>query len=274
MECSQIRAALSARMDSEPYALDDDVIDSHLSGCADCGQWYSAASSLLRNLRMSPVRAEGPADPPDDFAENLVASMDPQLSTDPQWSQSWLRTSLTYPRLIMFALALGYIVWAILLLRGSVSLDLAPGSAGVAGASEDAEGPGGAVANALDPAVAQVFIDGATVRFAVAFALIWCVFKPRSAPALLPLFIGLWGFSVGFATRDLVLGLASVGEVAGLAMYLSTLLILVWTWYLLYGSPLAVTGTLRSMSAKPVTTTLGEQQSIAKKYETFDDLDS
>lgn len=46
MTCSQVRTALSARLDGEEPELAPAVVDEHLAGCAGCRQWLAAAESL------------------------------------------------------------------------------------------------------------------------------------------------------------------------------------------------------------------------------------
>jgi predicted anti-sigma-YlaC factor YlaD len=46
MTCSQVRTALSARLDGEEPVLGPAVLDAHLDGCAGCRQWLTAAEAL------------------------------------------------------------------------------------------------------------------------------------------------------------------------------------------------------------------------------------
>jgi predicted anti-sigma-YlaC factor YlaD len=46
MTCSQVRLALSARLDGEDPGLDPATLDDHLAGCSGCRQWQATASAL------------------------------------------------------------------------------------------------------------------------------------------------------------------------------------------------------------------------------------
>jgi predicted anti-sigma-YlaC factor YlaD len=46
MTCSQVRLALSARLDGEDPGTDPARLDDHLAGCAGCRQWLTAAEAL------------------------------------------------------------------------------------------------------------------------------------------------------------------------------------------------------------------------------------
>lgn len=52
MTCSQVRIALSARLDGEDPGLAPAVIDDHLAGCAGCRQWQASAAAVTPMLRV------------------------------------------------------------------------------------------------------------------------------------------------------------------------------------------------------------------------------
>ena len=54
MECEEIRAALSARLDGEQASIADEVIDAHLGACEECRAWYERAVRLNRALTVGP----------------------------------------------------------------------------------------------------------------------------------------------------------------------------------------------------------------------------
>lgn len=244
-----VRAALSAELDGEdaPSGVDDDMIETHLSACTDCSEWFAAASDLNRRLRMSLASSTGPAQDAPGEASELAASMVRLADETPQLSHRLRNRSLplVLSRLAMVAVALCYIAWSVLLLTGAAGTG--------AGA---ADGPGGEVGNAGDPDVASLSVDAAAVRLALAAGLLWGAARPRSAPGLLPVFLALWGFGAGFATRDVVLGLldgaVDVTMVAGLLLHLAACAALIGVWLSRNHAVAPLRQSLRGLSARPV----------------------
>lgn len=250
---AMVRAALSARLDDEPApsGIDDDAIDAHLSACAECRDWFAGASDLNRRLRMSvapdsPER-EGRTTPAGD-AQALAESMVRVADETPRLSHRLRNRSLPLmlSRLAMVVIAVCYVIWSVLLLSGAV------------GGAEpvDGGGPGGSVANAGDPDVASLAVDAATVRFALAAGLLWGAARPRSAPGLLPVFLAMWGFGAGFATRDIVLGLLDgtldLAAVTGLLLHLAACVALISVWLSRNHAVAPLRQSLRGLSARPV----------------------
>lgn len=244
-----VRAALSARLDGEPApaGIGDDTVDAHLSACPQCREWFVGASDLNRRLRMS-VADSRPAGDTGGDAQALAASMVRLADETPKLSHGLRNRSLplVLSRLAMAAIAVCYIAWSVWLLSGAV------------GGADPAEGggPGGAVANAGDPDLASLSVDAATVRFALAAGLLWGAARPRSAPGLLPVFLAMWGFGAGFATRDIVLGIMDgaldVGAVAGLLLHLAACIALVSVWLSRHHAVTPLRQSLRGLSARPV----------------------
>ncbi len=58
MDCTQIRFALSARLDDEDMGLPVLVVDRHLEGCVDCRGWAADAAEFHRTLRVAPAATE------------------------------------------------------------------------------------------------------------------------------------------------------------------------------------------------------------------------
>jgi predicted anti-sigma-YlaC factor YlaD len=52
MTCSQVRLALSARLDGERPETDQARLDDHLAGCADCRGWLATAEQLTAMVRV------------------------------------------------------------------------------------------------------------------------------------------------------------------------------------------------------------------------------
>ncbi|HIW91204.1 MAG TPA: zf-HC2 domain-containing protein [Candidatus Corynebacterium avicola] len=250
----QVRAALSARLDGEPgpAGLGDDAVDAHLDACDKCQQWFVDASDLNRRLRMS-VAPETPSAPvdPGALAEHMA-----QIADDTPRLSHRLRNRglpLIIARLVLLACAVGYVVWAVLLLTG-----IADSGAELIGGGGDGEdsGVGGAVGNSSDPDFARLVVDAAAVRFALAAGLLWGALRPAAGPGLLPVFIALWGFTAGFATRDVVLGLmdgeVDVAQILGLLLHLAACAALVSVWLARHHAVAPLRQSLRMLSARPV----------------------
>lgn len=264
MECQDVRAALSARIDGEALrpGWDEDVIDAHVAGCTECQQWYASAVMLNRSLRVHPVSEEAVAGPAPDFAEAFLAAV-PQEALPVR--KSWAVASLALARVGLVVLAAVYIVWAVVLLRdSSVVSSQALAAAGTAASSTT----GGQVGASADPQFSQLFVDAATVRMAMAIGLCWVAWRPTASTGMIPLCGALWAFSAGFAARDIVLGIASWSTVSGVAVFILTLVVLVWTWISHYGAtPEAARGSFQSLRARPVRTTLSHAHDAAQTME-------
>ncbi|RRQ01964.1 zf-HC2 domain-containing protein, partial [Corynebacterium bovis] len=155
MECHEVRAVLSARLDGEPVPADtdDDVVDAHLDSCPDCREWYGRAGDIGRVLRLAPVPDtprplvlpgltgdDGPtgdaasAPPPaSDLAGQLLAA------GGVAGVGRGRALSVALSRVLLGVLALVYLAWGVVLLAGPIS-----GAGAVPG--EGAAPVGGAVA--------------------------------------------------------------------------------------------------------------------------------
>lgn len=259
MECQEARAALSARLDGEPEpaGTDPDAVDAHLAACGECQDWFAAAADLNRRLRMSVAadRSAGVVGPGD--AEELARRMSDLAARSPELSHQLRNRSLPLvaSRMAMVVLAVAYIVWAVILLVQSTQLPDVTGIDGVTGATG---GAGGEVANAGDPDFARLSVDAATVRLALAAGLIWGAWRPRAAPGLLPVFLGLWAFGAGFSTRDLVLGYLGPGTVAGLLLHLASCAAVIGVWLARHHAVTPLRDSLRALGARPVTYSPGD----------------
>lgn len=49
--CDRIREALSARLDREPTGVDAGVLEAHLTGCRECGEWLAKAEEITLAVR-------------------------------------------------------------------------------------------------------------------------------------------------------------------------------------------------------------------------------
>lgn len=79
MTCSQVRLALSARLDGEDPGLAPAVLDGHLAGCAGCRRWLVAAESLTPLVRI----------PTPDLTELVLARMAADRSVAAAKSARW-----------------------------------------------------------------------------------------------------------------------------------------------------------------------------------------
>jgi predicted anti-sigma-YlaC factor YlaD len=52
MDCDSAREAISARIDGESPGLPDDVLETHLAGCACCREWQQRAHAVTRRARL------------------------------------------------------------------------------------------------------------------------------------------------------------------------------------------------------------------------------
>ena len=78
-------------------------------------------------------------------------------------------------------------------------------------------GEAGVAAEALDEMVAPS-VDAAAIRMAFAVGMFWAAWRPRAAMGMTPVYGAAAMFSIGFATRDLVLGTLQFIDVAALAL--------------------------------------------------------
>lgn len=250
MECSEVRAALSARLDGEEAKLPDDLVDAHLEACSECQQWYATVTALGRNLRMG--TAQAPAGPQID-AEQLAQSV---LSTAEQHPSVFVgmrrRTlPLMLGRIALGVLALVYVLWGGYLLFSPT---------------------GGLLSNAVetssDPATSGFIGDAATARFALAGGLVWTAWRPKVASGVLPIYLGLFAFSAGFAARDIIVGLVESDSVATdiatpvftVVVYAASALALLVVWLARHHVFTPLRQSLRMMLAQPVTFSPGDVQ--------------
>ncbi|MDQ1673192.1 MAG: copper transport protein [Frankiaceae bacterium] len=94
MRCDEAREALSARLDGEP--TDDAAVNRHLSSCAECPDWLSAAHAVTRRTRLS-VAPQVP-----DLTDRIVAA----VQSDRQQQVSGRKTVAQVALLVVAALQL------------------------------------------------------------------------------------------------------------------------------------------------------------------------
>lgn len=186
----EVQKALSARIDGEPSGLDDAVVDAHVSGCPECRAFLDRSLALTQQLHGDDEEAFAP---PQDLSSVILAGV------DDEWRRFARRRELGIAagRVLLGAMAVVWVLWAVRLI--------------IAGGDE--------------PVVAST----ASVRFGVALALGFTVWRPQQIPGVLLIVGTMFTFTVGFAVRDAVLGTGQF-ELAGVLIPLLSLVALVWTW--------------------------------------------
>ncbi|WP_394285589.1 zf-HC2 domain-containing protein [Corynebacterium sp.] len=227
----EVQAALSARLDGEPSGLDEDVVDAHVAGCETCSQFWEESLSLSRRLNFVESSGVGMS-PPKDLSEIIIAGV------EPEWRKNSANrlVSLTVARALAALLAVGLVVWAIMMV-----LD----TGGLMQLSSD----GRVLSPEAQPEVAALLIEGAAVRLALAVGLGLAAWQPRMAGGMAPVVATLWAFLTGFAVRDIVLGAASLAQIAQLGVLALVTVVLVWLWGA--GRGLNPGQLWRSLSAQP-----------------------
>lgn len=209
-----VRAAASARLDGEDYALADDVLDAHLAGCAECAAFVDNAVALHRTLRGESVR-EGMA-PPQDLADVILAGVEPEWRAAAASRQA----QLSVARVLLVTIGAALVVWAIAQVVGAARLTDVVGY-----------GPAGTVLSPdSEPERAALMIEGAALRLGLASGLFFVAWRPASAPGLLPMVTTMLMFLAGFAMRDIAMGTLGMERVYTLLALLVAVAALGWTW--------------------------------------------
>jgi predicted anti-sigma-YlaC factor YlaD len=64
VDCQDVREAISAMLDGEPPGADQELVEDHLAGCAECRRWRERAHEVTRRARLvaaGPVRGPSAA---------------------------------------------------------------------------------------------------------------------------------------------------------------------------------------------------------------------
>lgn len=236
MDCQAVRTSMSARLDGETAELSDDLVDAHLAACEDCQRWYATVTALGRRMNVSATPTnDGPTtEPGDEQKAALLAQVLEQADRNPQISGDLRRRQLPlyFGRFALVAVALVYVVWGLSLLFGSP------------------------IGDDADSSQLRLVSDAATMRFALAGGLLWAAWRPKGAAAVLPIYLGLWAFGLGFATREIVLSM--VGEGGSLAtlwlllVHLAAVVALVVVWAGRQNVFMPLQQSLRALMAQPV----------------------
>lgn len=243
MECEDIRAALSARLDGESAAIADEVIDAHLSVCAECRQWYERAVSVNRALTV------GPAVAPDfsgvDLSERILLTIEPERR---RRERTWNLAAGT-ARAVLIVLAVLWSAWAVLTLSDASAMLQAAHGPGVPG-----QVPSAGSAATVDPMEqgATLAVKLAAIRLALGVGMLWAAWRPRAAMGMAPVYGAIATFSIGFGIRDVIVGAYEPGELAGLLLMFLSAVALAVVWLGGY-TPTALAQAWRAASGLPVT---------------------
>lgn len=243
MECEEIRAGLSARLDGEKPMIADEVIDAHLSACEDCRTWYERAVRLNRALTVGP--ADGmPEISTEDLSERILVSIEPERR---RRQRAWMIMAGT-ARGLLIALGLCWAVWGIITLTDLSEMMQFGTAAPTSGAPID-----GSTAT-VDPMEigARAAIQLAAIRLALAVGMFWAAWRPRAAMGMAPVYGAIATFSIGFGIRDILIGAQGLPEIAGLALMFFSAVTLAVVWLGGY-TPQALAQAWRAASGLPVT---------------------
>lgn len=240
MECEEVRAALSARLDGEPTGVDDAVVDAHLSACESCRRWFEQAVALNRSLNVGPAPTVDVADV--DLSEQILLTVEPERR---RRERTWFFMTGT-ARFLLVVLGALWCVWGIVTLIDASSL-----AAATAGEISGAQ-PGGAGAT-VDPVAvgAAAGVQLAAIRVGLGVGLFWASWRTRAAMGMAPVYGAVAMFSFGFAARDLVLGTLGLGDAGGLLLMLLSAISLGFVWLGGY-TPTALAQAWRAASGQPV----------------------
>ncbi|AKK05348.1 putative integral membrane protein [Corynebacterium mustelae] len=218
INCEQIQAAVSARLDGEHPTIDDDIIDAHLQACSDCQSFLEKAAIFNRRLSFD-VSSHVPAP---DLAEEIIAGVEPTWRS----SASTRALSVALSRLANAIVGVLWVLWAVFLL-------------GVSGVSDS------------DPMFAELVVETAAMRCALGFGLLFAAWQTRVVGGILPLYGALWMFSLGFGIRDVVVGAIMSESLIGLGLLLVSVISLSWSWIAVRGWA-SVRSNVLLLSASPM----------------------
>lgn len=227
----QVQAALSARLDGEHYDIDDDAIDAHLAGCAECAGFYEQAAALSTKLSFAEPTGSSMA-PPADLSDVILAGVESEFNRAARARQAMLQ----FARIALVVVAAGFAVWAVMVLISSF---------GLVGTNSD----GTVLDPEADPETARLLIEAAAVRLGIAAGLVFAAWRPNITSGMLAPLGTMFFFLTGAMMRDLALGQATsdqFGLLVGLALALATLS---WAWAIHHGY--VVAETWRRLGADP-----------------------
>ncbi|APT92959.1 hypothetical protein CPHO_08730 [Corynebacterium phocae] len=206
-----VQAAISARLDGESYEIADDVIDTHVVNCPECAAFQDRAAKLSRTL-LSESRHDGMA-PPRDLSESILAGVEPQWRA----TAGARRGHLAIARVGLAVVGLCFVAWAVTQVNASSQLLMW---------SAD----GRTLSPEAQPELAAFTLEGAALRFGVAFGLFFAAWRPSFAPGMLPVVTTMLMFLAGATMRDIALGTVSLPQIYTLLGLGGAVALLAWTW--------------------------------------------
>ena len=232
LDHDEVQAALSARLDGENTEIDDDVVDAHVAGCAECQAFWEKSVALSRRLAVVDSPRHGMS-PPENLSEVIIAGV------EPEWRRraAGRRVSLALSRLALAVLAVVLVVWAIALVVET---------GGMVPTSDD----GQVIDPSAQPETAALLIESAALRLALGVSLFFAAWRPHLVSGMLPIVATLLTFLTGFAMRDILLGASSIEQIAWLVTLLLVVVTLLWAWLVGRGADLRAAW--RSLAADPI----------------------
>lgn len=228
---SEVQAAISARIDGEEPGLDPSLIDAHIAQCPECNAYWERSLALSRSLGL--VEKDGGMAPPRDLTDVIVAGVEDEFRR----VAARRMVALSVGRVVLVALAGLYLVWAGSLVAGAGGF--VPANPGVGG---------DVLAPEADPQAASFMIGAAAVRIGIAAALMLVAWKPGQIPGVLLIVGAMFGFTVGFAVLDAIMGGTAAYGWQMLTLFV-TCAALVFMWVADKGP--RVTNPIRAISADP-----------------------
>ncbi|MBN9644725.1 zf-HC2 domain-containing protein [Corynebacterium mendelii] len=218
IDCVAVQKALSARLDGEQTGVDDDVVDAHVSACADCRRFYDRAAALKRQLTFSSDQSTQQLVAPPDLSQAILAGLESQQR---RLSSRRALASMV-SRAALVAAGVLCAVWAVVLLSGTTGIVAPPGAPESGQIVPDGSGATGFSS--------PLMVDAAAVRLALAVGMFFAAWQPRLGAGMLLVIGPFTAFSIGFTARDVVLGFASATDVFGLLLLVSCCVLLGWAW--------------------------------------------
>ncbi|APT84356.1 zf-HC2 domain-containing protein [Corynebacterium aquilae] len=215
IECTQVQAALSARLDGEPVGLDDDVIDAHVSGCQQCATFLERAALLNRSLSINSQPAAIP-----DLSDAILSTVEPEFRRQAASRAAWVMAA----RALLVVVGVLFVWFGVRTFAGSIGVE--------------------------DPQTQALALDAAAVRMTLAFGALFAAWRPGAMGYLMPMYGALFAFSVGLRVRDVLLGTITVGEVTFIALVGVAAVALVVGWMANSGA-VAIRQMWQTLSATP-----------------------
>ncbi|MBF6328359.1 zf-HC2 domain-containing protein [Nocardia transvalensis] len=192
VNCDVCREALSARIDNEPEPVPSAQVDRHLEECCACSDWYGAAITATRTLRMRAA----PATP--DLTEAIMARAEFVGVTPrrPGPSLSTLR----------------------MLLAGIGAVQCALGVAQLTGS--------GVGVHAGHQIGSHLFNESTAWSFALGVGMVWGALSVRAVSGLIAVFGSFAAVVTAFVIHDLIVGEMTVTRAGSHVVLLAGLVVL------------------------------------------------